>query len=402
MSERSEAFKDYLLKRLGFKSDSFLENYVRSLRDRPDCSIISFLNEEILLKESKGFKKYNSKTNYISATDLATYTYCPIAYSISKTFEVEQSESAKKSVKAHEERRLINNLQTTFNFTNKTNQSFFNDINNSKLIYSGHSKDESKKYFINDEVGYIGQPDYIFQNSNGQNFIVEEKFLTKKKERFFDNHIVQLQSYIYLLNEFKANYGYLLYWSYRENYSIFMECNVYKINRESNIPELLYSAIENIKEFKVQKKLDLNLNSLNPHKCGGCVYCQCCGHKNKRFKRVNIPYKNEYLRLYHTEFPEILKKYFLLIVEVGQVGYILSVFNVKSSAFNSMNKTILNLNAIIQNNEDLQYSLHKHRKYNISEQRLPHNSLELESITNKEYTIKVIQVNSRQDIINFC
>ena len=59
----------------------------------------------------------NKKSEYISATDLSSFIFCPASYSISKTFKIEHLSNKSKIDKGnqhHDELRLIKN--TNFGF----------------------------------------------------------------------------------------------------------------------------------------------------------------------------------------------------------------------------------------------------------------------------------------------
>ncbi|MDP8267910.1 MAG: hypothetical protein P9L97_04200 [Candidatus Tenebribacter davisii] len=368
MTDKQEIFRDYLLKRLGFHENSFTYEYVehlekiayihkgiaaieeKDLNENKDMdyyeydheseqylpehfSIIDFLVWEYKLKKRNIFKIIKNKSNYISATDLANYTYCPVGYSIGKTFLTPKSLLGNIGTKKHEEHRLIQfikkrQIKTDFDIEKKIsdekykkigqlitndNKSFFKDIDNSELIFSGHSDvDNDIKYFINKERAFTGQPDYIFRNKEDKNFIVEEKFKNLKEANqiyFFRNHKVQLASYIYFINKFKIDYGYLVYWlyDYKHDFEI-KQCKILKINRTQKTKDFLFNAYSLVLKFNEKRFLNINLDKLNPKKCANCVYVLLCCHKNKRINQVSLPYQRSYFNLYFAEFPEELKK----------------------------------------------------------------------------------------------
>lgn len=370
MTDKQIIFMNYLLNRLGFQESKYRDEYIGYLSeiafihkgiaaiDEKDWdeenpkpfyylddeferylpeyfTIIDFLVWEYKLKKSKNFKLLEKQSNYISATDLANYTYSPVGYSISKTFAAPKNHLGEIGSKKHEEHRLIQLIKPrskkTENaeietdeenikeglfqkFITNENQKFFNDINESELIFSGHSKnDSSLKYFINETKNFIGQPDYIFKNQHGKYFIVEEKFKRQKtanQNYFFRNHKIQLASYIYLLNKYKIDYGYLVYWLYDYNNCLFEveNCNVFKINRSQSAESFLDSAYNSVVSFNEKKILTLEINKLNPKKCANCVYVLSCGHKNKRENQVSMPYQLNYINLFGAAYPNELKK----------------------------------------------------------------------------------------------
>lgn len=375
MTDKQIIFRDYLLKRLGFEESDFKNDYVEFLdqiafihkgiasiaendwdEENPKpfyyydyenerylpvkFSIVDFLVWEYKLKKERSFKAIEKKTDYISATDLANYTYCPVGYSIGKSFETPKNHLGEIGTKKHEEHRLIKSIQIKSNrmhdltideadeqkndnleenkfskFINSDTESFFNDIDNSDLIFSGHTENskEHNNYFLNEEKGFIGQPDYIFKNDKGQHFVVEEKFKRQKESNqnnFFRNHKVQLASYIYFLNQYKIDYGYLVYWlyDYYGNQFDVEYCKVLRINRTQAAESFLTVAYNSVIKFNQQKHLDIDLNELSAKKCASCVYVLLCGHKNQRKNQVSLPYQWSYFNLFRAEYPEELKK----------------------------------------------------------------------------------------------
>ena len=298
-------------------------------------TIIDFLVLEYRYKKEKLYKIKKNNTNLISATDLANYTYCPIGYSIGQTFQTPKNQLGEVGSKKHEEHCLFFNLQKKSNvkhikieteddqitekidlfdnYRNDETNSFFDDLDNSELIYYGHNIDNEEKYFINNEKGFIGQPDYILKNSSNKYFVIEEKFKRSKysnENYFFSNHKVQLASYIYFLNKYKIEYGYLVYWLYDyKDYNFEInKCKVLRVNRNNNIESYLLNKYDLINNFKTKKYLNVKIDDIDPVKCANCVYVFICAHKNKRQNQVSLPYQSGYFNLYYAKYPEELKK----------------------------------------------------------------------------------------------
>jgi CRISPR/Cas system-associated exonuclease Cas4 (RecB family) len=357
-SEKQVALIDYLLTRLGFEDNSFTRDYVirltsvayihRNVRaiygeiesddqipdfyyfDGEKClpekyDLIDFLIDEYKLKKEKKYEILRNISEYVSATDLANFTFCPIGYAIDKSFEIETNSLTETGEHLHEQSRLSSRIDlmdgelkkklvqrkdNVESYITEENHLFFDKIMESKLLYSGHSE-STRKYFTNEQIKFIGQPDYIFKDNSGVNFIVEEKF---KRERyrgfdsFFSNHKIQLASYIYYLNEFNAQYGYLVYWMYDySGYEISYErCLVTRIDRGTNMEQFLIRVHNELRDFKRKKFLNPDLSRLDGKKCASCVYCRYCGHKNGKKSQVTLPYQRSYHNLYKAEYPQIL------------------------------------------------------------------------------------------------
>lgn len=401
LSYKQELFKNYLLKKIGFIEDTFLNKYVSLLEtisprlkllgkqkkiwnedeqeylpEKKDpykkyiekenyfipekFNIIDFLNIELNIKKNGDYTLKDVQLNFISATDISNFTYCPVSFAISKTFELPKLESAILGTSQHENQTLINYLRPfkvpkslwemeglvdsvevektrSFNsLLNDENQLFFDELIKSTIIFYGHDSKETKnKYFKSANGNFVGQPDYIFKNGTTNDFfVVEEKFqfLPKdpstfdysfyspeeeqriKKKRanktFFSNHINQLSSYIYGISEYEIKYGYLVYWKYEIEGGIpnIVACNVLRINKTESGRQQIRETFIDLKNLITNKGGVFDINSRVPAKCASCVSNLLCGHKTGKFKSFSIPYSKEYLKIYFATFPEELKK----------------------------------------------------------------------------------------------
>jgi hypothetical protein len=257
---------------------------------------------------------------------MAQFNYCPVGMSIAKTFNLPTSPKAQRGSELHEKQYLLGNKKREYDQfkagtsesesthdpfeepKNKNTAEFFRNIEHSKLVFSGHNNDNSENnYMVNDERGYAGQPDYIFQDSSGKHFVVEEKFTNSNT--FWSNHKVQLASYIYLIKEYPIKYGYLLYWYTEYDNSIpYLKCKVQKIDRNDSVKNFVKKTYYAIKDFREKGKMPFEVKKMNPNKCANCVHLLACGHKNQRHNEITFPYNDKYLKLYPAKYPEELKK----------------------------------------------------------------------------------------------
>lgn len=378
-SEKQIALVEYLLSRLGFQEDSTTDRYLRKLirtarlfknnraimidsnmidrnmMDNPSglyyqfedrylprrYNIIDFLIDEYKIKKNKNYIIIENQSSQISATDLANFTFCPVGYSLSRSFKIPELISAVVGSKLHDEKRIIgiksfleetktlepgelikdvslDERETIYTVVDSKNKSFFEDIMKGKLIYSGHNNTYNANNlttFKNSELNFVGQPDYVFENQSGENFVIEEKYMTtvnSASEQFYNNHLMQLASYIYFLIEIKAHYGYLVYWKrylQYDEHGYFTEtrkCLIMKVIREKKYEDILLKTFSDVKLFMEKKYFNLSNEMLIPEKCAGCAFSMYCGHKNRRRNQVSLPYQRGYHNLYQCRFPEIL------------------------------------------------------------------------------------------------
>lgn len=255
------------------------------------------------------------KQDYVTASDISNYIFCPASLSISKSFsEPEKSKEAVSGTELHEQNRLVwyavrdkSGVQVQFSddtakegIYSKQNEAFFRDVRNSSILYVGHD-DNAKKYFMSSKGKYVGQPDYVFTNSKGQNFIVEEKFRLLKKEVTSPQltHKAQLNSYIMGLDELKADYGYLVYWHYEsvKYRKVIKKCTVFRVEKSADEQAMIRSVYSEILKLNSGYILDFDISKLEARKCMKCSVRKFCGHKTGRFNYISLPYNSDYYAL---------------------------------------------------------------------------------------------------------
>ncbi len=370
LNEKQKLLRDQIIKRLGFRQDNFLEEYqdilekvsnsfrllgvrtkiwneqqgqfkpfnenvYHSYQEKGDFyipnsfSILDFLIYEINFKKNKHVRVKTISNTYISATDISNYTFCPISYSINKTFEIPRLESSTTGKFMHERNILLyyvkpykltdsNNevvleleFYDSFNeFINFMTKNFFDDVKKAQLFYCGHSDGfESKKFFKNKKDNYVGQPDYIFfDKSKQQYFVVEEKFQYVKKDEqgrygshiFYPNHVNQLNSYIHGLDNLNITHGYLLYWKYciEGNESKVISCDVLRIEKTAEGRKSFIEVFQKVSQTIKNRGGQFEINMRNPNKCASCVSSFVCGHKTGMYDKFTIPYSVNYLKVF--------------------------------------------------------------------------------------------------------
>jgi hypothetical protein len=368
MTDAQRNFLNQLLHTLGLRDEKFNETYLKSIAynfiklkklsegsENPVDTLIDFFKAEIQLKKLKEFKLRN-QTNYISATDIANFTYCPVNFAISRTFDFQRSTLAKIGSDQHNMHYLINYLrpfkvkvppdslnemeseyedQLSFDsYENEVNREFVDKLKDSELIFTGHGETSNKTFFVGRKNNYAAQPDYIFRNkTTRQYFAVEEKFFfdqdahsyffakrsynrgqryvekneysatyqyvsERRKPFFFQNHQNQLRSYLYGIPKYELSFGYLVYWHYiLVGYPIIVGFDVHMISRTPQERETIANLFREIEEVVNEGTGKFDPSRLNANKCGSCVSNLLCGHKTAKYKTYTVPYSDAFLKL---------------------------------------------------------------------------------------------------------
>ena len=252
--------------------------------------------------------------SYITATDISSFVYCPASYSIKKTFNdlPQYNEEAELGTEMHEQNRLamyvpeereegsFTKLITTPEFYTEQNKRFFDDIRSSSIYYIGHSENPVR-YFKSSKGKFVGQPDYIFRNKLGENFVVEEKFkyFKNKVNKAYSNHKAQIISYLSGLDTIDAQYGYLVYWyyDYTNDIRYIRECVTHKFQNNALGQEYVREIYKKISILNSGNSLFFDPTQLDANKCASCVMRIFCGHKTGRFSEVSAPYDKSYYEL---------------------------------------------------------------------------------------------------------
>ncbi|WP_161891072.1 PD-(D/E)XK nuclease family protein [Pontibacter russatus] len=340
LSLKQEKFRDFLFLKLGFKEGEHLNRYReylealidlkdykkeftftdRNNKDKQitievDFTIVDWLVDELNFREGRSWKKKATINiaKATSATDLANFSFCPASFSISNTFETERTKNMEEGTLQHEKFHLLKwkekieilDLDKTeitdreVSFIDKETKDFFKELKYSKVVYSGH-QENGTSFFFNKAKTFVGQPDYVFKNSNGNNFIVEEKLKFNKEETiFFVNNKVQLAAYLIELEEFNANYGYLVYWYY---YSNSLKCKVVKITKNEVVGNFINNIFKQIDLLKEGTVIEFDTSKLNINKCLNCSVRKWCGHKSGNYNDLSFPYSDSYMKLFYVKY----------------------------------------------------------------------------------------------------
>lgn len=365
-SNKQYLFAKYLLNIFGIDDSKFIEEFLRyyselygvfAIRQSGSTTKMNttyydssesinqlLIEKQIRSERYKIIRKIYAKEK-LSATDLSNFIFCPISFIINYSFQIDFPTGEKQRLfgeKLHEELHLLKRFEDSKKITEDNNEyrqeTVYDDlkikkITNSKLIYSGHNRDQ-KKIFANNNAKIICDPDYIFLDEDNQYFLVEEKYHYQRdpnkqsysdiekeiNNSFYKNHQIQVIAYLKNIFEYKLDYAYLVYWYYdfpynfnfESNYS-FRQINIHtvkvkKISLNSINEEFYEETVNSINNLLTTKKIVFDTNTINPNKCGGCVVNKYCGHKNKKLTECSFPYNVDYLKFYPVDFPMKLKK----------------------------------------------------------------------------------------------
>lgn len=351
-TEKQYKFAKFLLYRIGFKNESLIDNYLILLRRKYGRTYFkkilkytkkgkSYYKEELRfsadlclkkliieykLKRDISFVESNfTNSEIITSNDIANFSFCPVSFAIKKSFKtnVDLYIKDEKLLNANfndiEKLKFVYFESLIFNRTINNFENFnpqfielIKKIRKCQIVFS--SSKNPYKHFFNTTAKISCQPQYIFQDPNGDYFVIEEKFrflnestdLNNKSitKLFFINHLVKIRSYIDFIEEYNIKYGIIIYWYYDFfNLEINIHDVAFKILKNNDYIEDLYITINNVLDLKRNKKIQLgNFMSLN--KCINCSVTEFCGHKTQTISILQLPYNKYYMQLKPAIYPD--------------------------------------------------------------------------------------------------
>ena len=270
------------------------KKYWRLKEQERISEVISILKAE---SQSKTRERINTST-LISASEIANFQFCPVSFSIQRTYEVESDVKMEMGSFIHD---TVNMKNGDFSRNGKT--LLMNKIKElpklykNRINYSGHLN--GSKTFVNTELNISCKPDYIISDNNsGEKFIIEEKYSAKALQTaMYLNQKIQLIAYLLTIPD--VEYGYVITWRYYSG-----ERNELKLilaNDDKNIDDFLIS--KNDKELENQlKSLLMEMRRLisegemkkkikySSAKCSKCSVSQHCRHKKTKEQKLAFPY----------------------------------------------------------------------------------------------------------------
>ncbi len=285
---------------------------------------LKYFKEEISNRTKKVFINIFNQKKTTLVSDLSTFEFCPVSFAINETYSVSSNTTWEKDEWLGDKKHLIdryNDFQRTKNISEAFKDSLieitddvkndFTKIFNSKLIINNY--DGSNNTFYSNPTDTIrGNPDYVFENTDGKHFAVIEKFTKRTSEGIataFNNDLIKLYGYIFELVSLKIDFGYLIYWYWQlddiddgnGNIKKKIRIRTYRIFRVEKTAEnksKLTMSIEKVNEFKRTGKFEVEGDKISyPNKCLNCSVVSYCNHKTGKFNTIKLPYDISEVRL---------------------------------------------------------------------------------------------------------
>jgi len=355
-TEKQYKFAKFLLYRIGFTNESLINEYLTLLIGKYGRTYFksilkytkkgkSYYKEELrfsadlclkklivecALKRDISFVESNfSDSEIITSNDIANFSFCPVSFAIKKSFKTNVNlyvkdekllnadfDDIEKFKFVYFENLILD--QTIDNYKSFSPQfiELVKKIRKCKIAHS--SLQNPYKHFFSSTAKVSCQPQYIFQDPNGDYFVIEEKFrflsespdLNKTsnfesiKKHFFINHLVKIRSYIEFIQEYNIKYGIIIYWYYDYfNLEINIHDVAFKILKNNDYTEDMYETVNNVFDLKKNKKIQLS-NFMSLNKCINCSVTEFCGHKTQATSVLQLPYNKYYMQLKPAVYPD--------------------------------------------------------------------------------------------------
>lgn len=355
-TERQYNFAKFLLYRIGFTDESLISEYLtlligkygrtylktvlkytkkgksyykEELRFSADLCLKKLIVEYKLKKDISFVESNFSNSEIITSNDIANFSFCPVSFAIKKSFKTNLDLYIKdeKLLNANfddiDKFKFVYFENLIFNRTIYNLESFspqfmelIRKIRKCKIAHS--SLKNPYKHFFNSTAKISCQPQYIFQDPNGDYFVIEEKFRFLREsddsnktsnfksinKHFFTNHLVKIRSYIEFIEEYNIKYGIIIYWYYDFlNLEINIHDVAFKILKNNDYTEDLFGTVNNVFDLKKNKKIQLS-NFMTLNKCINCSVTEFCGHKTQSTNLLQLPYNKYYMQLKPAIYPD--------------------------------------------------------------------------------------------------
>jgi hypothetical protein len=278
---------------------------------------LKYFKEEISNRTKNAFTKIFNPKKITLVSNLSDFEFCPVSFAINETYAVSSNATWEKDEWLGEKKHLIdryNDFQKTKNISEAfkdssieitdTVKNDFNEIFNAKLIINNY--DGSNNTFYSNPTDTVrGNPDYVFENTNGKRFAVVEKFTKRTSEGIvtaFNNDLIKLYGYIFELASLNIDFGYLIYWYWQlddiddGNGNIKKKIRIrtyriFKVEKTAENKSKLAASLSRVNEFKRTGKFEVEGDRISyPNKCLNCSVVSYCNHKTGKFNTIKLPY----------------------------------------------------------------------------------------------------------------
>ena len=281
-------------KKISSLLDDKSKNYWRNEERKAIRNAISLLKKDI----QKVRKDRPNDNLMISASEIANFQFCPVSFSIQRTFEIEKDFNMEMGDFLHDTLNFKNgDLKKNWKslFLKKVDQ--LPKVYKNKPVYFGHLK--NSKSFINSELNISCKPDFIFEDKiKREKYVIEEKYSNKVyTSEFYLNQKIQLMAYLLTFPE--AEYGYVITWRYysdeRNNLRLLLSNDKERIEDfrlekdDSFLKKCLLTLISQMRKMILKGRLryPIKYSSL---KCAKCSVAEYCSHKSSKSNEIIFPY----------------------------------------------------------------------------------------------------------------
>ncbi len=235
-----------------------------------------------------------------SATDLASFQYCPASYVLAATFDISMIDNDSMFIgrEEHKKIRLLSFKkrdefidQSRYYGDSNEYREFVSLIARSQCTFEGHSEDSNETIIFYSEKGKISMvPDYLFKCSETE-FIVEEKFTTTEFDKISDlylNHKIQALAYLYGMPNPNISGVFVVYWFYDLKNRKVSNSRIFKIHKTEANKNQLLNIFESVEKLNRGEVVQLKTSDINVNKCVKCRAFSICKYKTGEYNSIKF------------------------------------------------------------------------------------------------------------------
>ena len=279
------------------------------------------LDRELVIKGALT-KPVLEKRDYILASELSQYLFCPASYAINRSYNIPRPVSIDPAIwegskdgflVKYNQYQTARDIDASFkNFDNITDsvKQEFEDLFKTKIL-TNNTIDNNPSSFRSDNRGIVGAPDFILESSNGEKILLMEKFSSSGASginKVYDADIIEIEAYLTKFKSLNISVGYFVNWVWgidtAEPDGSGRNTNIIKMVSVTIKKLSLADCRENYVDLTVKKITNLLKNVQLPasnigfvNKCFHCSVSEFCCHKSGELEHLTLPYEMKPLSL---------------------------------------------------------------------------------------------------------
>ena len=316
--EKRIEFVEYIIKIITYTRDDH-STYI----SKNKLSNILYLLDLDLISKASYLAKTVNQPNALLLSELSQYIYCPVSFSINKTYNIPTLKPMDSSViwmgnkdgfydrylkyqknkdilAAFKNHEVVDSVELT-----ARDIQIFENLFKGKLIINNYF-DTTNRSFNSDNKKLRGAPDYVVQLNDGKRVLIQEKFSSVSSanaSKVYNSDIIETEAYLTKFKNLNVDYAYFINWIW----------SIYKLDDDVGFQGAMIRYVKKVdihlikikdaREQFVEKESEkinslksgnhLNVKNVSfPSRCLNCSVYIYCEHKSGTKNTLRFPYND--------------------------------------------------------------------------------------------------------------